>query len=127
MPSRAGRSPHVPPLTLALLLWTTACSSWHVQSVSPAQLVADAHPSRVRVQRSDGSRVVLQRPVVRGDSLAGQGAGDSVAISFTDIGAVETRRFDVAKTGGLVAVLFLVPAIACAATCEFGPGFSFSQ
>ncbi len=108
------------------LLLAGGCSSWRVQPVSPAQLVAERHPSQVRVQRQDGTRVVLRQPAVRGDSLVSQRAGDSTGVYVRDISAAAVRRFDPVATVGLVAGIFAVAAIACAAACEFGPDFSFA-
>ena len=49
-----------------------ACSTYRVVSVTPADLIARDHPSRIRIEAADGSRHVYYRPEIRGDSLWGR-------------------------------------------------------
>ena len=109
--------------TGAILLLTAlaACSSWQVQPVAPAELVSGSSPSQVRVQLHDGRRLVLRQPSVRADSLVGWGDGQSVAVA--EIDSIALRRFDTPRTIGLTVLIFAVPAVLCAASCEFGPNF----
>jgi hypothetical protein len=53
-----------------LALFLQACTSWQVEPVAPAELVS-RKPSVVRVTLPDSSHVVLNDPVVRGDTLYG--------------------------------------------------------
>jgi hypothetical protein len=106
----------------ALVLATLGgCSSWQVQPVAPAELVSGSSPSQVRVQLHDGRRMVLRRPAVRADSLVS--AVDETGVGMAEIDSIALRRFSAPRTVGLTALIFGVPALLCAASCEFGPGF----
>jgi len=107
-------------LLLAIL---GACSSWQVQPVAPAELLGRSSPSQVRVQLHDGRRVVVGHPALRSDSLVGTAAGAADAVAVTDIDSIAVRRFDLPRTLGLTVLIFAVPAVLCAATCEIGPSF----
>ena len=57
---------------LLLLIYLAGCTSWQVpQQVAPAQLIANRHPSAVRVTRTDQSLFVLRHPTIVGDTLLG--------------------------------------------------------
>ena len=86
-------------------------------------------PRAIRVTRTDGSRVVLEDPVLRSDTVSGLVADkregqQQVSIPVADVQQVETPRFDVARTFGLFAglgVLVLATiAIAFAIACSRG-------
>ena len=109
---------------LAGMALLAACQSWRTQSVAPAAFVADAHPSKIRLLRADGTRVVVRHPVVRGDSITGREPRDSAGALAAEIQRLETLRFDPGKTAGLAAFLVATPVILCAATCDFGWGIS---
>ena len=55
-----------------VLLLAIGCTRWQVQPLGPAQLVEERHPAQVRLERADGSRLVLRAPAVRSDSLISQ-------------------------------------------------------
>jgi hypothetical protein len=58
------------PLVVTLLAAELlACTSWRVQGPTPEAAVSDRKPTVVRVTRTDGTRIILHRPLVRGDSL----------------------------------------------------------
>ena len=95
------------------VLWTmlattmlAACTSWKVQTVSPEQLIAAEHPSAVRVQRQDGSRVVVNSPRIATDSLLGMTDRRSpvtadrspVSVPLADISQVAVRHISVGST-----------------------------
>jgi len=89
----------------------TACTSWHVQTVSPEQVVNTEHPSAVRVQRMDGSRVELKSPRISADSLLGSAvdnslfgspAGKPAGMPLSDVYQLAVRRGNALKTVGLV-------------------------
>lgn len=107
--------------TALLLAMLGACSSWQVQAVAPAELVSGSSPSQVRVQLRDGRRIVLRQPTIRSDSLVDGGDGQSVAVA--EIDSIALRRFDTPRTLGLTVLIVAVPAVLCAASCEFGPDF----
>jgi hypothetical protein len=91
---------------LVLAAWSSSgCMHWKTQSAFP-EVVAGKHPSRVRVTRGDGSRVVLLRPEVLGDSLVGAPAGRSrsggrPAVALADVSEVALRRVDPAATAAM--------------------------
>src|SRR5207245_9306451 len=94
----------------ALLVMTmsgVACQTWHVPGIAPESLLA-TQPRTIRVTRTDGSRVVLEDPVLRSDSMSGLVADQregqqQVSIPIADVQQVETPRFDVARTFRLFA------------------------
>src|SRR2546427_9156256 len=60
--------------TATLLLMTlqgTACLAWHTEGVAPQVVLATQLPRALRVMRMDGGQLVLQHPVLRGDTLVG--------------------------------------------------------
>jgi hypothetical protein len=80
-----------------------ACTSWKAQHVSPEQLITREHPSAVRVQRQDGSQVVVNRPRIGTDSLLGVTARrQPTSVPLADISQVAVQRFNALKTVGLV-------------------------
>jgi hypothetical protein len=89
-------------IPLMLTCFLSGCYRWSVQ---PAAVVRDGAPEQVRLMLSDGSRVKLRSPEVRGDSIVGWNNGASAdtlaAYSLADLAAVEVRSIDVPKTTGL--------------------------
>ena len=81
--------------TLLLAVHLTGCNSWHTPTISPAEVIADEKPSEVRVTLKDGTRLTLDDPTIRGDSI-----GTVAALS--DVRTIEVRRFSIGKTVGLV-------------------------
>jgi hypothetical protein len=114
------------PVLLALM-FLTACSSWRVQPVAPAELIGQQHPDQVRLRRHDGRQVVVKQPLVRSDSVIAQVPRDSTAVPLSDVSAIAVRRFDWLKTTGLVVLVTgATLGVACAAACQVGPNFSFN-
>jgi len=101
---------------LLLLIYLSGCTSWEAQQVAPAQVIADRHPSTVRVTRADQSRMVLQHPTVLGDTLVG--ALDSAKavwesrVALSEVQRIEVRHGDAGRTIGL--------AVAAAGLLAFG-------
>ena len=93
------------------------CTSWRVQNVSPMSFVAETKPGKIRIQREDGSRMVLSRPALVGDSIRGpQGA-----VAVADVSAIAVRKFDVLKTLGLTLGLGIgVTVVVASAAAEIG-------
>jgi len=98
---------------LLLPAYLSSCTAWHVQSVSPAQVVEDEQPSQIRVTTTSDSVVILQEPRVSGDTLIGfgernfswdgsvYGAPDTASefkIPLADISHVELHKTDAAKS-----------------------------
>jgi hypothetical protein len=90
----------------AVLLLLTACTSWRVQPVGPAQLISEHHPSRVRLRGQDGHQVVVRQPFVRGDSVLGLAQQDTTGLPMDEIHTVAVERFDWLKSGGLAVLYF---------------------
>jgi len=111
-------------LLLFLVLNVTACTSWHSVSldvISPAELIEEDQPDRVRVT---GARVLEREvvaPSVEGDQLVG--AGD-FSIPLADILGLEVHGFSLGRTmlvvlGGVV-VLPVILVISLVAGCGTG-------
>lgn len=108
---------HRRPIAYAFLLCCfTACSTWHVEEgVSPLLLIATEHPSRLRVTRSDKSRIVLENPRIAGsDTLVGQGDKGPPRVAVSDVRQIATQHVSTSKTVGLVLGLSAVAAIVIA-------------
>ena len=99
-------------LLLFLVLNVTACTSWHSVSldvISPAELIEEDRPDRVRVTGGNVLEREVVAPSVEGDQLVG--AGD-FSMPFADILALKVRGFSLERTllaviGGLVVVPIL--------------------
>jgi hypothetical protein len=117
----AGRLHRLIACVLLATTTLTACTSWHVQTVSPEQVVNTEHPKAVRVQRMDGSRVVLKSPRISSDSLLGTAIGQPTGMPLSDVYQLAVKRGSTGKTIALVvgvaAVAFLALAAAYVITC----------
>jgi hypothetical protein len=80
-----------------------ACYQWRTEDVTPQVVLATGQVATLRVTRLDGSRVVLERPLLQGDTLLGDTSRvvRAVRVPLTDIRHVETRRFSGTRTVGL--------------------------
>jgi len=85
---------------LLLVVCLPACTSWQVGKTSPEQLFAEDPPDRVRVTRTDGSRMELLAREVRADTLVGTVRGDTLetAIPLAYITKLEVQEEDNTKT-----------------------------
>ena len=92
--------------TATLLLMTlqgTACLAWHTEGVAPQVVLATQQPRALRVMRTDGRQLVLQHPVLRGDTLVGiSDQQEEVRIALTDVRQVATGGSVQAGQSGLV-------------------------
>jgi hypothetical protein len=115
----------------ALLVATLAgagCQAWHTEGVRPDSLLAARHLRGLRVTRTNGSRMVLESPIVRADTLSGlvsrDGGQQQVQIPLADVQRVETLRLSGGRTAGLLGGLALgvvaTYAIAIAIACSNG-------
>ena len=87
-------------LLLFLLLNLTACQTWQSVSlgaISPAQLIEEDQPDRVRVTGGGVLDLELVSPSVEGDQLVG--AGD-FSMPLADILSLEVRGFSLVRTIG---------------------------
>ena len=91
---------------LFLVLNLTACQAWHgvsLDAISPAQLIEEDRPDRVRVTGGEVLEREVVAPSVEGDQLVG--AGD-FSVPLADILRLEIRRFSVVRTAMWAAVGF---------------------
>jgi hypothetical protein len=113
---------------LLLPTYLAACTTWKTQEASPQQVLADEQPGKVQVELADGSRIVLEHPVVSGDTLMGveerwsgrkRVPGNEVSIPLSDIESVAVRSTDVgmAITLGVLS-LAVVGAVMYLAACS---------
>lgn len=94
------------PLVLVALM--TACQGWRVETVPPAEYVAQERPDRIQVTRTDRTKVVLYTPSIVGDSLRGfptEKAINPITVPLDETATVSTRHFSMKKTVGLVLVV----------------------
>ncbi len=102
--SRVVRRPCAASL-LVLILTSSGCQAWRVEPVRPESLLAARKQAIVRLTRSDGSRVVLEDPALRPDTITGiassQGDDLEVSIPLADVRQVETEHFSLGRTVGL--------------------------
>ena len=103
-----GRAAFRRVVALALVPLTLACSTWATYP-SPISPTAEL-PDRVRLQLRSGDRIVLDDPVLEGDSVwVGLVEGEGTRIPVLDVTNVEERRVGAGRTavlvGGIVVVL----------------------
>ncbi|HEY7195418.1 MAG TPA: hypothetical protein VH439_16870 [Gemmatimonadales bacterium] len=88
---------------------TTACTSWRLEKLAPAEVMQQQYPEAVRVERIDGHKEVWYRPQMKGDSLIGwwdtARKTPDRRLPLSDIRQVSTSHVDAAKTSGLLIVL----------------------
>jgi hypothetical protein len=112
-------SPTRPIALSLLLLYTSACTNWETQPVSPAQLV-NQKPQQVRITHASGSKTIMASATVVGDSLIGASTGVQTAqgvqrlsTPLADVRYLEVQRVNSGKTAlavvgvGLAALLFI--------------------
>jgi len=100
-------------------LVVSACYTWQLAEPTPAEYLETHNPKSVRIVHRDGSKIELQQPELRGDSIWGQAqvlgvlfSQDTVrgvTVAVSDIQRLEERRFSmlmtVGATVGVVATL----------------------
>lgn len=115
-------------ILLVMTVSGVGCTAWHLEGVAPESLFT-TRPRAIRVTRPDGSRVVLEAPVLRSDTVSGLVADkregqQQVSIPIADVQQIETPRFDVARTfglfAGLGALVLATIAITFAIACSGG-------
>ncbi len=90
------------------LLMAAACATWLPYEGNPKLQPDQSLPFQLRATRSDSSRVSLNDPFVRADSLYGRTRGDTVGLPLTDIVRLERSRISAWRTA---AVVVGVPAV----------------
>lgn len=89
-----------------------ACTRWEVQRLSPQQVVAEMKPTRMRVTRSDSTRLLVVQPQVVGDSLLGTVPRGAYSMPLSDVAGVAVRKGD---AGGTIMLLVVIGAAGVAA------------
>ena len=87
-------------LLLFLLLNLTACQTWHSVSlgaISPAQLIEEDQPDRVRVTGGGVVEQEVEIPAVDGDQLVGVG---DFSMPLADILRLEVRGLHILRSLG---------------------------
>lgn len=110
-------------LLIAMIPQLTACTSWRVQPVTPAQALSDARPRDVRVRlRHDSGTVVIPKARIVGDSMVGVREPDvfslkprRIAVPLADVQEVAVSRLDPGRTMFAIIVGVLVVRIALSA------------
>jgi hypothetical protein len=107
------------------------CTSWRVETPSPAALGGNGHPAEIRVEYSDGRSEVLYQPEVRGDSLIGK-SRESVrqadrAVALVDVRRIATRHINAAGTAGLLLGVGAVIGIIVGLSSIQGPFDNWGQ
>ena len=105
-------------LLLFLLLNLTACQTWQsvsLDAISPAQVIEEDQPDRVRVTGGGLLELEVVSPSVEGDQLVG--AGD-VSVPLADILRLEVRELHILRSigfGWLVAAVagLAIQGVAC--------------
>ena len=107
-------------LLLFGVLHLTACSTWQsVGPISPAQLIEEDQPDRIRVTTQGESQVELENPSVEGDELVAPG---DRSVPLGEILMLEVREFSMDRTALLlvgVAAGVLVVAVAVVVATSF--------
>ena len=123
-----GMTRYRPPavLLLFLLLHLTGCQTWYsvsLDAISPAQLIEEDQPDRVRVTKQDGTQVELENPSVEGDELVASGG---FSMPSADVVILESRKFSMDRTmillGGVVVGVLAVAMAGVLATIEICDG-----
>ena len=114
-------------LMLFLVLNVTACQAWHsvsLDAISPAQLIEEDRPNRVRVTGGEVLEREVVAPSVEGDQLVGAG-GFSMPLS--DILGLEVRGFSLGRTVLLLNPITLATAMIIVAigVCSIQEGDCF--
>jgi len=112
-------------LLLFLLLHLTACQTWQsvsLDAVSPAQLIEEDQPDRVRVTGGDVFEREVVSPSVEGDQLVG--AGD-FSVPLADILRVEVRGLSLGRTilAGVGVYATVIVAVVVLWALENDPGY----
>lgn len=91
-------------LVLPLLAAAGGCATWSRQSTSARQARYETYAGTVRVTRTNGESIVLDRVTVGVDSVVGldHGSRTRVAIPASDVRRLESRRVEPVRTAGLV-------------------------
>jgi hypothetical protein len=88
-------------LALPLVLVTTGCTTYQVETAPVPQVLAEREPRSVLVTLSSNREVEIFGPVVSEDSLRGHPRPESVqrvSYAVADVRTIKTRRFNLGKS-----------------------------
>jgi hypothetical protein len=88
-------------------------------------LVAEQHPSKVRLDLSDGTHVEIEWPAMVGDSMVGSDSTAVTPVYTRDVSTVKVQEFSLIKTVVLaitvpMATIGLICVIAGDGSCYIG-------
>lgn len=99
---------------MVVWLGSSSCLTWQAASGAPELIIGRDRPGSVRLTLEGGDVMVLSDPTV--DDRAVVSAVDGRAAALVNVRTVEVRRFHIARTAGLAA---LISAFALAWTAAF--------
>src|SRR5690242_7298459 len=113
-------------IACCLLVWyLPSCTSWHVEQLTPAQVIDRSHPTALRVTTTDSAEFVLQHPSMAGsDTLAGLRDRVPSRVAVSNIDHVAIRKVDAGLTAALVLVIGV--AVVVATATAIGNSIDFS-
>jgi cytochrome c biogenesis protein ResB len=109
---------------LILYLSCTACTSWRPDSLSPQAVVqGPPQPLSLRVTYKDSSWVILNNPVLQGDTIVGRDKQNAqVRVPLDSVLLTDTRHGDAGKSVlaflGVTAAVLAVAAVAFTISCN---------
>lgn len=130
------------PIAVLLLgLQLAGCTRWEPTVVSPRTVVEGEKPSAVRVTRADGSRIEVEKPLIRSDSiLSGEGcervftsdgraacSAATPSVALSDVRALAVQRTDIPKTMLAVVASPVILIATIAGLCVVAPGCEVLQ
>ncbi len=103
-------------LAAMAILTSSGCMTWKESRVEPRILILHYEPDAIRVRPAERTRIVLNDPVISGDSLVGEATDFReiplrVAIPVDQIASVEERKLSVFRTAFLVSGITVVLGI----------------
>ena len=123
----------LPQRAIAIVLMAgllSACMTWRLETLSPADVIRTERPTALRVERQDGDREVLYQPQVQGDSLLGRHAEDDTmstrALALMDVKQVATPHVNAGRTAGyMIGLGLLLALVAAAASINTSIGWGY--
>ncbi len=124
------RHPGIRAVLALLLALQAGCSTWRVQPVAPAEVLAEQPHKRVRLTLVDGGRVEIHCPRLVSDSVIGvrsdttgcravapAAARESVAVALSQVDSVALRKPSAGRSIGLFFGVILGVLVVFAAVC----------
>ncbi len=96
-----------------------ACSMWVPTTTPLPTLVAEQHPSKVRLGLQDGTHADIKWPVMVGDSMVGSDSTAVQPVRVREVATVKLQEFSLIKT---IVLAITVPAAALVILCEISGG-----